>query len=89
MYGCSYNEFWLDDARIFYYYEEKWKIEQEIRRKIDNQNMWLQGLYFQLAYASCKTDKISYPKSPLAITEEEIRAEKQKQIIERMKKIKV
>lgn len=81
--GCSYNEFWNESAWIAAAY-----FDAEIyRREQQNNDMWLQGLYFSSAINSAlamafwnkkgkKPD--GYLQYPFAFTEREKAAEKER-----------
>lgn len=83
--GCSYNEFWYEPAYIAAAY-----LEAEVfRSERANFEMWLQGLYFSNAINSAlamafwnkkgrKPD--GYMQYPIAFTEREKEAEKQRRI---------
>ena len=88
--GCSYNEFWNDSAYIAAAY-----LEAEIfRTERANYEMWLQGLYFSnainsalaMAFWNKKGKKPNgYMEYPIAFTEREKAAEKQRKIAESLK----
>lgn len=65
--GMSYTQFWDEDPQIVNYYIEAEKIRQQ---KLNNQ-LWIQGVYFQLAVASCLDKRCKYPRSPIPLSKEE------------------
>lgn len=81
--GCSYNEFWNESAWVAAAY-----FDAEIyRREQINNDMWLQGLYFSnavnsalaMAFWNKKGKKPDgYVQYPLAFTEREKAAEKER-----------
>ena len=66
--GMPSSEFWNGDTDWLNSYIEAGKMKQ--RR--DNENNWLNGLYVQMAVASCLSKDAKYPKRPIPITQEEI-----------------
>ena len=86
--GCTYDQFWHSDPWIAYYYHEA----EVHRRETHNYEMWLQGLYVNNAIQSGlaafsyglngrKGKKPEgYMQNPIAITEREKAAEKQRAI---------
>lgn len=63
----SEEEFWLGSKELFYAYKKKFEYQQEIKQQQDNQQAWLNGLYFRVAYASCKTEKVTYFEKPISL----------------------
>lgn len=88
--GCSYNEFWNENAYIARAY-----IEAELyRRETANYESWLQGVYFNNAVGSAlaiafwnKKGKKPEPymSHPIAITEREKAAERERKMQESIK----
>lgn len=76
MYGQSEYDFWYGNIKSFYAYKKKYEMEVNLKLKLGNQQAWLEGIYFQRAYASCKSEEITYYESPIAITVDEIEQEK-------------
>lgn len=87
--GMSYQEFWHGDYTQWKFCEEQY----QIRKKWENEMLWLQGAYFfdavTAALANSFRDKgkppVSYREEPIRITpmtEEDQKAEQQKQIDE-------
>lgn len=82
------EEYWHDDPYLTVFYREA----DELRREIKNQDLWLQGLYNYKAFTAVM-ESFSYgmsgkkgakPKGyfdyPIAITEREKEAERQRKI---------
>jgi hypothetical protein len=75
--GMTYDEFWNGDVTMVRAYRKA----DEMRRRRENETLWVQGLYVRDALVctvgnmfSGKGDKKhEYPKEPYAITEAEIR----------------
>lgn len=75
--GMSYEEYWEMDCRLVIFYR---KAEEE-KKKTENYNMWLQGLYVYdailraspilHAFASKGTKPVDYPSKPYSINEQE------------------
>jgi len=75
--GCSYDDFWYGDTDIAKQYLKV----GEIKRKQENERLWLQGYYFYIALcdvapvlnAFAKKAKVQpYLSEPLALTHEEV-----------------
>lgn len=88
--GCSYNEFWNESGFVAAAY-----LEAEIyRREQINHDMWLQGLYFSSAVNSALANAFwnkkgrkpdGYLQYPIAFTEREKEAEKERRRQETIK----
>ena len=85
--GMSYHEFWHGDYTQWKFVEE----EHQIRKKEENEMLWLQGAYFYNAMSAVMNNSfrekgkppVSYMEEPVRITpmtEEEQEAEKRKQV---------
>ena len=85
--GMSYDEFWHGNICKWKYIVESY----QLRRKYDNEMLWLQGLYNYSAFSTVLANvsskrgsaPIRYLEEPIRITpmtEEEREAEKQKRI---------
>lgn len=92
--GMSYDEFWNQDVALVRVYRKA----DELRRRRQNEGMWLQGLYIYEAlcdvapiyhaFAKKGTKPAPYAKEPYPITETELREmeeRKRKEKEERMK----
>ena len=76
--GVSYDDFWYNDPDIA---KQSLKAH-EIRRKMDNEKLWLQGYYTYVALCSVSpvlqafakkgTKPIPYPDKPFALSQDEI-----------------
>lgn len=76
----SYQEFWEEDVELINYYHKA----EEIRQTKINNQLWLQGIYIQMAIASCLDKKAKYPKQPFPLTEKE-QEQAKKQRVEKLK----
>ncbi len=90
--GMTYDEFWnqnVDMARAY-------RKADEMKRKRQNEEMWVQGLYIRDALISTVGNMFSgkgaqkheYPKEPYAITELEIKERKEREAQLREERIK-
>lgn len=90
--GMSYDEFWNQDVSIARVYLKA----DEIRRRRQNEALWLQGLYVRDAlccsvvnmFSDKNAQKFEYPAEPYPITEQQIREreeQKRRQMVERIK----
>lgn len=61
--GMSYQEFWYEDPYLVRYYREA----HNYKRKMENEILWVQGMYFARAVASCFDKKNKYPEKPIDI----------------------
>lgn len=90
--GMTYEQYWNGDPHLISYY---WEAEQ-IRRKQENEKLWLQGVYVYEAisdfvefYASAQRPKAKpYAKEPYPLTEIEMRERKEKEQLEKIENIK-
>lgn len=86
--GMSYEQFWCGDVYAVKFFKQAHEYKIELR----NQELWLQGLYDYKAFKAVIDDFAfnmngrkgvipdGYIKSPLAVTEREKAAEKQRNI---------
>ena len=90
--GMTYDEFWnqnVDMARAY-------RKADELRRKRENETLWVQGLYVRDAlictvgnmFSGKGATKHEYPKEPYAITELEIREREEREAKIREERIK-
>ena len=86
-YGMSWDEFWYSSIERLEFYWQKNQFDIERR----NQELWLQGLYFRMAVASCLDSKgrSKYPEKPQRITEltDAEREYENKRKVERLREI--
>lgn len=61
--GMTYNEFWFGDPYLVRYYREAYNF----KRKIKNEEMWVQGMYFAKAIGASLDKKNKYPEKPFDI----------------------
>ena len=86
-YGMTYEQFWFGDPWMTRAYAQAYLL----KRRVENENMWIQGIYFANALqmvignAFSKSAKLKYYDKPLDIfpkteaeKEQEIREERQK-----------
>lgn len=78
--GMSSKEFWDEDVSLINVYVKAESIRQT---KLNNQ-LWLQGIYNQMAIGSCLSKSVKYPKEPIPMSE----AEKQNAKDQRVEKLK-
>lgn len=91
--GMSYDEFWNRDVSMVRAYRKA----DEIRRRRQNESLWLQGMYIYEAlcdvapvfhaFAKKGTKPNPYSNEPYAITEEEIRDREERE--ERIKQERI
>lgn len=76
--GMTYDQFWNDDCLLAKYYREAY----ELKKKLKNEELWLQGMYFYEAlcdvspvlnaFAKKGTKPLKYPTEPYPLNEKEI-----------------
>jgi hypothetical protein len=74
--GMTYDEFWSGDVNMVRAYRKA----DEMKRRRENEILWMQGLYFRDAlvctvgnmFSGKGSKQYEYPKEPYAITESEI-----------------
>lgn len=66
--GVSYDDYWHGDYTMLPYYRKAYAL----KRREENEKLWLQGLYF-LRAIGCLIPKsdMPYPTEPFPLTEEE------------------
>ena len=90
--GMTYDEFWNQDVTLVRAYRKA----DELKRRRQNEALWMQGLYIRDALLSTVGNMFSsksatpneYPKEPYPITEEQIaekKREEHRRMEERMK----
>jgi hypothetical protein len=92
LYGMSYDEFWNGKPELAVWYRKKHRLEIEQR----NQELWLQGLYFNNAVSVALNNgfnkkKIQYIDKPIRLfpeTEDEKKAEAEREKDEELKALK-
>ena len=87
-YGMTYEQFWFDDPWMVMAFAQSYLL----KRRVNNEEMWLQGVYFANAFQSVigtafGKQRIKYLEKPLDIyektkaeKEQEVRNERQKLI---------
>lgn len=83
--GMSPEEFWTGDYTLVEAYRKAWKLRMEK----ENRDMWLQGYYFYEAlcdvspllhaFAKSGTKPHDYLNEPIALTQAEIEAKKERE----------
>lgn len=68
--GMSYEEYWKLDCTLTVSYREAYKL----KRKRENENMWVQGMYFASALGTIAGEK--YVQEPFPLSREEIEERK-------------
>ena len=67
--GVSYDEYWNGDYTMLPYYRKAYAL----KRRAENEKLWLQGIYILRAIGSIiPSAKSPYPDEPFALTEEEV-----------------
>ena len=61
--GMSYEDYWYGDNDLVKYYREA----DTFRKRIRNEELWLQGMYFAQAIATNFDKKAKYPEKPFDI----------------------
>jgi len=92
--GVSYEDFWYGDYCKLKYYRRSYEKQYEMK----NEQAWLQGIYIQKAFevvmdnfgyslngGKGRRPSTKYPESPFAITENEKKMEKQRNINKTLK----
>lgn len=92
--GMTYEEYWNGPPELAKYYRESYKV----KRDMDNQKLWLQGLYFYTAlcdvspvlnaFAKSGTKPIEYIKRPIDLDEKHAQKTKEENEKEKMNAIK-
>ena len=83
--GMTYDEFWNKDP----YLAKTYLKSHEIKQRMKNEELWLQGYYNYIAFAYVSpilnpfakkgTKPISYPSQPIPLTREEVEAKEQRE----------
>ena len=90
--GMSYGDFWDGDVNMVRAYRKA----DEMRRRRQNEALWVQGLYVRDAllctvgnmFSDKSSKKQEYPQEPYAITESEIREREEREARIREERIK-
>ena len=87
VYGMTYEQFWYGDPWMVKAYQQAYLL----KRKVENENMWIQGAYFANALASVLGSMFSkkrtkYLEKPMDIFPK-TEAEKQAEIREERRKV--
>lgn len=61
--GMSPDEFWYGDTSNISAYKKA----HVVKRKLAEEDAWLNGLYVYNAVAACMSSEVSYPDSPLGM----------------------
>ena len=88
----TYDDFWHGDVNMVRAYRKA----DEVRRRRENEALWVQGLYVRDAlvctvgnmFSGKGSQKHEYPKEPYAITELEIREREEREAKIREERIK-
>lgn len=70
-YGMTYEQFWFDDPKLYYVYEEAYKEQLEERLKIQDILNWQSAYYMRLSTGSCLDNKCKFPEKPIFFAKEE------------------
>lgn len=86
LYGMTYDEYWYDDCFKVRFYRESYKLKL---RKEDS-DMWKQGMYIYEAlcdvspilhaFSKQGTKPLPYRDKPMSVTDEDMKAEEEKEI---------
>lgn len=92
--GVSYDDFWYNEPDIA---KQSLKAH-EIRQKIENEKIWLQGYYTYIALCSVSpvlhafakkgSKPLPYPSEPLALSQDEIDERNERQRQNRLRTLK-
>ena len=86
----TYDLFWNERPELV----KAYRTAAEMNNKKRNQELWMQGIYFQAALASTvgnmfsKGSKNKYPEEPLPITTEDLKREQERKAKERFERIR-
>ena len=86
----TYDLFWNDRPELV----KAYRTAAEMNNRKRNQELWMQGIYFQAALGSTvgnmfsKGAKNKYPEEPLPITVEDMKREKERKARERYERIR-
>ncbi len=91
-YGMSYSEFWDGSPDLAIAYKKAHELN--LRRR--NEELWLEGVYVRYALLSTvgnmfkgkSQETIEYPTEPLAITQKEVEAKKEREAKAKFDKMK-
>lgn len=88
--GMSYDQFWDGDPGLVRAYRKA----DELKRKRQNEQMWLQGIYIAEALSATvgnmfsKGNKHKYPSEPFPITQFEMEERKERERQAKMERMK-
>ena len=88
--GMTHEQFWDGEPKMAAAYRKA----EQLRRKRENEQLWLAGLYTREALASTvgnmfsKGNKHKYPAEPYPVTEDEARERREREEKAKMERIK-
>lgn len=88
--GMTYEQFWFGAPEIAAYYRKA----DKIKRKRDNEQLWINGMYTAEALAStvgnmfAKGNKHKYPSEPFPVTEADAEERRERERKAKMDRIK-
>lgn len=89
MYGMSYDDYWHGSADMLYAYRTSFIIKERYETQKNNSIAWLNGLYNQMAIASCLdsregADRLQYYDRPIDFEKDqkELELKRQREIEE-------
>ena len=88
--GMTYEQFWDGEPKMAAAYRRA----DQLRRKRENEKLWLAGMYTAEALASTvgnmfsKGQKHKYPAEPFPVTEEEAKERREREQKAKMERIK-
>ena len=86
----SYEQFWDGEPNMAAAYRKA----DQLRRKRENELLWLEGMYMREALASTvgnmfsKGNKHKYPTEPFPVTEDEVKERREREQKAKMERIK-
>lgn len=81
MYGMTPDQFWHDEAELFWAYRTSFLEKQRLEMEKTNISLWLSGLYNLRAMTVIETHgKSNYPEEPFDLSGGKVRDEEKKQI---------
>ena len=81
MYGMTPNQFWYDEAELFWAYRTSFLEKQRLEMERTNVSLWLSGIYHLRAMAEVETGgKSKYPREPFDLSGGNVESAEKKEI---------